>query len=145
MAASNSLTAGKRTASSGFTLIELMIVIVVLSIITVAAVTSYRSSAVKARRGSAEACLLEAAQFMERHYTLNLTYAGAGFPALACATELDEHYTLAFNGVPDGDSYTVQATPIGGQLSDDTRCGTLTLDQIGVKGENGTASVEDCW
>jgi type IV pilus assembly protein PilE len=128
----------------GFTLIELMIVIVVLSIITVVAVASYGSSAVKARRGAAEACLMEAAQFMERHYTINMTYAGAN-PNLACSAEQADFYNFGFVGVPDATSYTLQATPIGAQLSGDTRCGVLTLDSAGVKAEGGTSDVEECW
>lgn len=135
-------TAGRQ---SGFTLIELMIVVAVLAILTAIAVTSYRSSAVKARRGAATACLMEAAQFMERSYTINMTYVVGGFPALGCAAEQSEHYAFGFSAAPDADSYTLQATPINAQLSADTRCGTLTLDNLGVKTESGTASVEDCW
>lgn len=130
---------------SGFTLIELMIVIATLAIVTAIAVTSYRSSAVKTRRGSAAACLMEAAQFMERSYTINMTYAVGAFPALGCAAEQSEYYNFGFSGAPDADSYTLQATPINAQLSADTRCGTLTLDNLGVKTESGTGSVEDCW
>ena len=133
-----------RVGQLGFTLIELMIVIVVLSIITVAAVASYGSSAVKARRGAAKACLMEAAQFMERHYTINMTYAGAN-PNLACSAEQGDFYSFGFVGVPDATSYTLQATPIGAQLSGDTRCGVLTLDSAGVKTEGGISDVEECW
>lgn len=142
------ITGKSRTGAlrqSGFTMIELMIVIAVLAIVTTIAITSYQSQVVKTRRGAAASCLMEAAQFMERSYTLNMTYAGVGYPALACNGEQSDYYAFAFSGVPDGDSYTVQATPIRSQLSADTRCGTLTLDNVGVKTESGSASVEDCW
>lgn len=43
-------------------------------------------------------------------------------------------------------SYLITAAPQGGQLSNDTRCGTLTLNQLGIKTRSGTASaVSDCW
>ena len=130
-----------QAGSGGFSLIELMIAITILGIITVAAVTTYGSSTLKARRGSAEACLMEAAQFMERNYTLNMTYDVPDYPELACVDELADHYTFAFDGVPDADSYEVQATPIASQL-DDTRCGVLSIDQAGTKSAN---DVLECW
>jgi len=127
----------------GFTLIELMIVIAVLAIVTVAAVAGYGSSTMKARRGTAEGCLMEAAQFMERHYTINMTYAGAN-PNLACTADLADYYNFGFDGAPDATSYKLRAIPIGSQASD-TRCGTLTLDNAGSKTASGTAGVEGCW
>jgi len=135
-----------KAPTPGFSLIELLTVIAVLALLTVAAVASYGSSMVKTRRGAAEGCLLESAQVMERAYTINMTYAGVDFPDLACASELADHYTFGFSGTPDGTSYTVRAVPIDAQLSSDTRCGTLTLDQAGTKTESGSAdNIAECW
>jgi type IV pilus assembly protein PilE len=131
----------KRRAA-GFSLLELMIAVAILGIITVAAVASYNSSMVKARRGSAEACLMEAAQFMERNFTVNMTYEVDDFPELACAFELEDFYDFDFDGAPDADSYTVQATPIGAQADADTKCGALSLNQAGAKVAN---DVSACW
>lgn len=130
-----------KAGSGGFSLLELMIAVAILGIITVFAVTTYGSSMIKARRGSAEACLMEAAQFMERNYTLNMTYDVDDYPELACIDELADHYTFDFNGTPDADSYVVQATPIDSQL-DDTLCGVLSIDQAGTKTAN---NVVECW
>ena len=127
--------------SAGFSLLELMIAVAILGIVVVAAVATYGSSMVKARRGSAQACLMEAAQSMERSYTLNMTYVVPDFPDLACADELADFYTFDFSGAPDADSYVVQATPIGSQV-EDTLCGTLSLDQAGTKNAN---DVTACW
>ena len=133
------------TRRGGFTLIELLIVIAVLAIVTAIAVASYGSSSVKARRGAAQGCLMEAAQFMERTYTINMSYAGVAYPDLACVAEQADNYTFSFSAAPSADSYTLQATPINAQLSADTKCGTLTLYNLGVKTESGTATVEACW
>ncbi len=130
-----------RKRNAGFSLIELMIAIAVLGIIVTWAVSTYGSSTIKSRRGTAKACLMEVAQFMERNYTLKMTYDVDDFPELACAGELSDHYAFDFVGTPDGDSYEIEAAPVGGQ-ADDTLCGTLTIDQSGVKGAN---DVEACW
>jgi type IV pilus assembly protein PilE len=99
----------------------------------------------KTRRAAAQGCLLEAAQFMERAYTTNMTYALAKFPELGCIDEQADFYAFGFSGTPDADSYVVQAVPQGAQ-EDDTLCGTMSVDQAGVKTESGTAaSAGDCW
>ncbi len=125
----------------GFSLLELMIAVTILGIVTAAAAATYGNSMVKTRRGAAQGCLMEAAQFMERAYTLQMTYAGTDFPDLACTIELEDFYTFDFDGVPDGDSYVVRASPRGPQL-DDTQCGVLTIDQAGAK---TAGNVDACW
>src|SRR5690606_14220423 len=130
-----------RARSGGFSLLELMIAVTVVGIVTAAAVATYGNSMVKTRRGAAEACLMEATQFMERSYTLSMTYVVADYPDLACASELADFYAFDFNGAPSATTYVVQATPIGSQL-DDTRCGTLSINQSGVKTAN---DVDACW
>lgn len=130
----------------GFTLIELLIVIAVLGIIMVIAVASYSNYSVKARRGAAQGCLMESAQFMERFYTLNLRYdqdtggTAVAIPVLQCENELEDHYIVALDDV-DATSFTLSATPIGAQLTGDTLCGTLTIDNTEVK----TPATEGCW
>lgn len=130
-----------KSGSGGFSLLELMIAVAVVGIVTAAAVASYGNSMVKTRRGAAQGCLMEAAQFMERNYTLQMTYVVDDFPELACASDLADFYDFAFEGVPDGDSYEVEATPIGSQL-DDNICGTMSIDQAGTK---TATDVEACW
>ena len=135
------MQAGTKRGNQGFSLLELMIAVTVLGIVTAAAVATYGNSMVKTRRGTAKACLMEAAQFMERNYTLNMTYVVVDFPELACADELEDFYDFDFVGAPDATTYVVAATPEGSQL-DDTLCGTLSLDQAGAKTAD---DVEACW
>ena len=136
----------------GFTLIELMIVVVILAILAGIAFASYEYAMVKARRGAAEGCLLEYAQLLERQYTTNkgadvLTYKGlTAVPG--CVAEVPPFYAIAAPTVAaDGKSFSLSAVPKLRQAKEDTKCGTLTLKQLGVKGagDNKPATVGDCW
>jgi type IV pilus assembly protein PilE len=55
--------------SRGFSLIELMIVLLIASILAAFAYPSYRAQIEKTRRADAQSVLMQAAQFMERVYT----------------------------------------------------------------------------
>ncbi len=129
-----------RRKVTGFTLLELMIVVGIVALLASIAMASYGFANVKARRGAAKGCLEQSAQYMERYYTTNFKYTGAKSPADVCGDEVKEYYTLGFDGTPDGTTYKLQAAPIAGKQKDG-KCGTLTLDQTGDK----TPKTEGCW
>ena len=136
--------------SRGFTLIELMIVVAIIAILAAIAYPSYQNHVIKTRRGAAAACALEAAQFMERFYTTNLRYdqnrggVAVALPDLACETEIGDFYDIALKAV-DKRSYVIEAAPKGAQATKDTKCGTLSINQVGAKTVSGTGNVADCW
>lgn len=121
----------------GFTLIELMIVVLVIGVLAAIAMASYQFAVVKARRGDAQSCMQQHAQLMERFYTVNMTYAAA--PAPDCDATVDPFYTVTFNGTPDARTYTIRAVPTTRQR--DTRCGTLEMTHTGAR----TPLTAGCW
>lgn len=137
----------------GFTLIELMVVVAVVGILAAIAYPSYQNSIMKSHRAQAKACLLELSQYMERFYTTNMRYdqSSAGvansLPAGGCRTDgrLDQFYTISFSGQVTATGYTLQAVPQGVQVARDAQCGTLTINQSGVRTKSGTGSLSDCW
>lgn len=137
---------GRARSVSGFTLIELMIVVTIVGILVGIALPSYFDSVRKGRRGQAKADLVELAQRAERFRTINNTYVGfwADVPDehKNSPREGDAHYVVT--EAETQNTFTLTATPQEGQDSD-TRCGTLTINQAGVKGESGTGDVSECW
>lgn len=138
-----------RSRERGFSLIELMMVIAVIGVLAAIAYPSYQDSLVKTRRASAQACLSELAQFMERFYTTNMRYnqdtggTAVALPNLQCRADLNDFYTFSLPAIAQT-TYTLQATPKGMQAND-TLCKNLTLSYTGAKGETGTGSTQDCW
>ena len=129
----------------GFTLLELMIVVVVLGILAAIALPSYREYVRRANRAEARAALQAASQWMERAFTARGTY-----PALAAGLQSVSSGTYRINTSSSfsagGVEYTLEATPLGDQTRD--RCGTLTLDNKGlrdIKNAQSGATVKDCW
>lgn len=131
-------------AVRGFTLIELMITIAVVGILMTIAVTSYDFAVVKARRGAAQGCLTETAQYMERFYTTRLSYVDAAGnpPALpGCSSDVVGHYDVDFTGAPTASTFVLNATPQGAQAAAEKKCGTMTINQAGAR----TGATDDCW
>lgn len=144
---------------AGFTLPELLIVMVVVAVLASIAVPSYRSYMLRAYRADARLVLMEAAQWLERHYTMSQSYAlstqgtaidstalsGAGLDkAPKGSSGASVRYNISFSAGPTATGYTLQAVPTGGQTGD-TACGTLTLTNLQVRGVSGTDTVEKCW
>lgn len=134
---------------SGFTLVELMIVVAIVGILSAVAYPAYTEQIRRGNRAEATAALLEAQQFMERYYGASNRYSTAadGNPALptrlqTLPTSGAARYTLSVAATVN--SYTLTATPSGSMAAD--KCGSLTITNTGVKGRSATGpTIADCW
>lgn len=129
---------------AGFSLIELMITVLIIGVLAAIAYPLYQRQVVEGRRAAAAACTLEMAQFMERYYSTNLTYAGAVLPGTTCDTELEPFYDFDFVGTPSATEYVIEANRDGVQETRDVDCGELRIDQSGVKTVTSGDEVR-CW
>jgi len=145
------LHGGKLEPLKGFTLIEMMVTVAIAAILAGVALPSYQGYVVRTRRAQAAVCVTDLAQFMERVYAANNSYSSNGgsatvLPATPCINDLTSSYSFGFaTGQPQTQTFTVQATPINAQASNDAACGKLTLTHAGVKGISGTSTVAQCW
>jgi type IV pilus assembly protein PilE len=123
----------------GFTIIELMIVLMIVAILLALAYPSYTQYARKAKRGEAQQLLMNWAINQEIWRSNNPFYAKEA--DLAAPT--NDHYELSTVGDPTATAYTLQAVGGGDQVNDKARdgtpCKTLTMNQTGIK------SPPVCW
>lgn len=136
-----------RQRTWGFTLIELMIAVAIVAILAAIAYPSYQDSVRKSRRGQAKADVVELAQRAERFHTINNSYVGfwATVPTSDRVSPRTGGTTAyAITQVEALNTFVLTATPQGAQTAD-TRCGTLTLNQAGVRTESGSGQLSDCW
>jgi len=127
---------------SGFTLVELMIVVAIVAILAAIAYPSYTEHVRKAKRGEAKADLVEYAALAERHHTVNNTYVGfeSNLPTQSPRTG-PQVYSIGYATAQS--TFTITVTPTAaGQTAD--HCGTMTINQAGIKTPS-TGSQADCW
>jgi type IV pilus assembly protein PilE len=134
-----------KTNSTGFTLIELMIVVAIIGILAAIALPSYQDSVRKSRRADAKSDLMGLANAMERHFTEQNTYCGTassdctGSPIVYTTNPQNTNY-YSFDIDATATTFTLTATPKGAQASD--TCGDLTLNW---HGEKSSADNTVCW
>ena len=125
----------KRKRVWGFTIIELMIVIIIVAILLAIAYPSYVKYVRKAHRGDAQRLLMNWAINQEIWRSNNISYTDTLVPT---------HDDYDFDAPAfDAASYTLTATALNDQVNDvardSTPCLVLTLTQAGAKTESA------CW
>lgn len=136
----------------GFTLIEIMMVLVVVAVLVAIAMPSYQSSVRKSRRADARSALL-AMQIEQEKMRASCPFFAATLTgtracgASATATVLsypttspDGYYNVSITAA-SATGYTMQASGVGDQAND-PQCATMTL-AVAAGGETKTPA--DCW
>ena len=142
---------------AGFSLTELMVVVVIASILAAIAIPSYTSQVRKSRRTDAKTALIDLASREERFLSLNNQYsndaaalgygaAGTAFPQVVGSGYYQVGAVVVAPGPAANPTYTLTATAIGTQVSD-TKCRTFTLTSAGAQtaADSGGGAQNDCW
>ena len=140
---------------SGFTLIEVMIVVAIVGILSAIAYPSYAEYIRRGHRADARAGLLQAQQWLERASTATGVYPVSGNapyyalpPALRWDGDNTKRYTIGFQGAPTNATFTLVATRKAGGPQATDRCGDFTLTNTGIRNivnyAAGTTATE-CW
>ena len=124
-------------AHSGFTLIEVLIVVAIVGILAAIAYPQYGSYIQKSRRADAHMALLQEIQTMERCKSTSYSYANC---TLTKAESPESYYAMTL--VSDATSFTVTATAQNAQANDST-CGVMTLNHRGERTPDPDTTV--CW
>jgi type IV pilus assembly protein PilE len=131
----------KNRASFGFTLIELMIVVVIVAILAAVAYPAFTDQVRKSRRADAKTSL-EALRLEQEKWRANHRTYGAVGDVWSGTDSLDGYYTIAVAG-NNAAGFTATATPKDDQANDS--CGTFAIDQSGPDESGDYAAITGCW
>lgn len=144
----------------GFTLIEMMVIVVIVAILAGIAMNSHQSSVLKTKRKAALSTLYTLVAEQEEYFVNNKGYAtdltdlgysatGAGGDPYFISDQGESSnssngaYKITFASATTN-AFTLTATPINGQTKD-TRCSALSITSSGSKSVTGSISASDCF
>jgi len=142
--------------SPGFTLIETMVVLLILSVLAAIAYPGYTANLAKMRRIEGQVALIDAMQQQERHHSLHHSYVA--FSAAAPVEGMrwwsgsrapESAYELEARACPGNalrDCVEIVARPGTVNVDpryNDSECGTLSMRSTGEQGASGPSPT--CW
>ena len=143
-----------RRGLAGFTLVELMVVIVIVGLLAAISIPSYRNYVVRGQRTDGKAALIDLQARQERFYfnanTYTVTLSDLSYPAPA--TSREEHFTLTIaaptTGCPINSCW--EATATRQVATADTDCNQLTLNSLGLRSSQTASNTPspaaaNCW
>ena len=142
-----------RNSVSGFTLMELMIVVAIVGVLAAIAYPAYTQFVMQANRTDATKTLQLAAQSLERCYSVNFTYVGCTVNGNiqndgSTIQTPNNFYTVTFN-IPDPQDYSLVAVASAPPQTND-QCFQFTLfssGQVAAQDINANPIIppQTCW
>ena len=142
-------------ALKGFTLIELMIVVVIIGILAAIAYPSYTQYLIKTNRVDAQTEMVKMAALLQKYRVLNSTYLKADGTSLTLddlgvssnyPDSVKPMYSLTLSNVSAG-TWTLTATPKANTIQ--TGNGSIIINHLGercwTKGSSCTPSATSNW
>ena len=127
--------------AAGFTLIELMIVVVIIGILGGFVYPLYGDYVKRANRSQIIVLMMEQAQSLERFYTRNAVYSG-----VKGLSSGNQHYHISAELTDHG--YWLEATPRQGSAMAGDPCGSFRLAHTGMAAITQAApglTLQQCW
>jgi len=141
--------------SAGFTLIEILIVLVIMAILVSVAFPGYEDSMRKSARMAAKGALMDVVSRQEQYFMNNKTYADSlvalGLPDpyyvdrkndRVNSSDANRVYQLTLANVTTT-TFDALATPLHRQVED--VCGSYTLKADGSRAVSGSPGASVCW
>jgi len=139
----------------GFTLIEVLIVVVLITVLLAIALPSYQETMNKGRRSDAKAALKDAVNRQEQYMLDHSRYAYStelgelGYVGDPVESE-EGYYTIARVATDECAAnadlcFVMRATPKAGEPQEkDGKCTTFTIEHTGSRSATGSNS-DECW
>jgi len=122
-----------RSRRGGFTLIELMVVLVIIGILASIALPSYNKYVIRSKRSAAQSIMYDISNREEQYMLANRSYADKATlvrNGFSLPPEVEQNYSYDVTANETGTpGYTILFTAVGNQTSD----GPLTLTNTGAK------------
>lgn len=136
-----------KTTHAGFTLLELMVTVAIISILAVIAVPAYSNYVTRGKIPEATSTLSTLRVQMEQWFQDNRTFIGG---PCAPAAGTAQYFTFACSVAPTATTFTIQATGISGKGMGGF---SYTIDQDNTKtsaitspaGSDWQATQANCW
>lgn len=134
------VNAPTRQNQQGFTLIELMIVVAIVGILAMVVYPSYVDTLSRTNRAEAKRELVRVANLQEQYF-IDMREYSADMKKLGLSADpfITESGLYSIDATVSGRTFTLTATALGTQKTNDSDCKTLTIDQSGTKASSA------CW